>query len=296
MPDQRKPTALEQAASKATSIGPRQPKTMEATVPDSAYADDLRRLRVFLQDTLADPLNLGQDSKGLGMGGGVKAIAAGAGTAEGLAPVINAGKALMQRLEGSGASGAATGTFEHLPSQLTDALHIAQQRWPRLFGHLTDVKVIDPAGTSVAGQTLSKGRNMSMVKLNPSLATTETVGHELLHHADNVALGTRGANANYEFSRALPGGYNVQSQEIRARNMGDRMTDIVGAVKRNAAETGQVNPKVRVAPSDFMDNVKLKKPFSATLPPPPGPGATSAEWDYWNTLMNNWDKQHPGAK
>ena len=48
----------------------------------------------------------------------------------------------------------------------------------------------------------------------------DTVGHELLHSADRLTMGDKALSELYQFSNKLPGGYDWNAQEIRARMQG----------------------------------------------------------------------------
>lgn len=102
------------------------------------------------------------------------------------------------------------------------ALQYAQQRFPRLMGHVTGIGAIEPELAGVAGgayspQTLNP--KFGYIRLNPAYADASTLGHELNHAADSLAIPN--ASEQYESFNALPGGYAANSHEIRARNAGD---------------------------------------------------------------------------
>jgi hypothetical protein len=134
---------------------------------------------------------------------------------------------------------------QRFPTHIAEGLEFAQKRWPRLFGHLTEVST--PSADSLKkyprgiafnvplsehatklmqsmypGMQKQTGR-FSAIELNPKALTNsgdavETVGHELLHAADNLVRPDYGPIM--QLAENLPGGYPVSSHELRARAQG----------------------------------------------------------------------------
>ena len=115
------------------------------------------------------------------------------------------------------------------PQELINTLEFAQKRYPRLFGHVTDIADIDsltkaqnPWGV-VAGGQQGTGK-FSALSFNPGVPdVSRSVGHELLHAADQIV--DPNAGKKYAFFNTLPGGYAANSMEVRARNMGDKLVE-----------------------------------------------------------------------
>jgi hypothetical protein len=84
------------------------------------------------------------------------------------------------------------------------------QTIPNLGQHKFPKLSIDPSLTSPSGQA-------------------NTVGHELLHVAD--MLTDPQVVKKYEFFNTLPGGYNTNSMEVRARLMGDMFSEALARHK-----------------------------------------------------------------
>lgn len=117
-----------------------------------------------------------------------------------------------------------------VPEPLMQALEFAQQKYPRLFGHITDLADVDALtkivnlGSNVRGSVRSAAGatpKLSKMALSPELATPRTVGHELLHVADRITRPD--FDKAYGYSMGLPGGYGSSAYEIRANNAGDSM-------------------------------------------------------------------------
>lgn len=137
---------------------------------------------------------------------------------------------------------------EQFPAHIIEALEDAQKRWPRLFGHTSEIRPVTKP--SVIGEELPAGRSVpsgydtkvmqkaypgmkkdslkglvSAMELNPDQLTnkqtaSQTIGHEMLHGAD--ALVDPDSLNKYFFNNELPGGYASNSQEVRARLQGAR--------------------------------------------------------------------------
>jgi hypothetical protein len=133
------------------------------------------------------------------------------------------------------------------PEHVIEALEMAQKRWPRLFGHTSEILPMTagakpgpgplPVGTSnpsvVDTETLRElypGMKkdtglISYMKLNADKikdknTAAQVIGHEMLHGAD--AIVDPESIDKYLFANDLPGGYHANSQEIRARLQGAR--------------------------------------------------------------------------
>lgn len=152
-----------------------------------------------------------------------------------------AGRALLDRVKSEGvyehiAGGAKVPSTPptKLPSYVVDSLEYAQKKYPRLFGHLTDIRDIDMiqklnqegTGNVTLGsqlpvnQATAKGK-FSILELNPTYATPHTVGHELYHVADQLTRPDK-FREMYNFANTLPGGYSANSHEILANIQGDK--------------------------------------------------------------------------
>lgn len=122
---------------------------------------------------------------------------------------------------------------------IVDALTFAQQKYPRIFGHIEDI-TSDPLalGSNEYGRVsnrlpLPALKEGIVLKINPrTIALRQmlgddpslysgpaTVGHELLHVADTLAYPDFLRAAR--FSKTLPHGYWGSQFEYRARNAGE---------------------------------------------------------------------------
>lgn len=128
-----------------------------------------------------------------------------------------------------------------ISDEFMEALEFAQKRWPRLFGHLDDIqylplKYADEDGYVRAGVTAGMRRKWdekglptntsSKMFIAPERASNKdeafnTVGHELLHVADNLRKGHEGVVTSVMVG-GLPSGYSGGSHEVRARLQGAR--------------------------------------------------------------------------
>ena len=149
------------------------------------------------------------------------------------------GKAMLEKLKASGV----LPSYEHggkgvpLPPELMNVLEFAQKRYPRLFGHVLNISdVPEVMGDKGSGDVLVKGlqqrlggTKFSSLSVNPlhrypsQRNFANTVGHELLHTADQIA--DPNFAEKYRFANTLPGGYGANSAEIRARNQGARFAE-----------------------------------------------------------------------
>lgn len=130
-----------------------------------------------------------------------------------------------------------------VPPDLIDILEFAQQKYPRLFGHLTDITHIGEmfpkdqieryrgAFQKSAGPMTKRGR----MSINPQKFNATTIGHELLHSADNL-VDPKEYLDKYQFFNTLPGGYAANSMEVRARNMGDTFAEKYAKAKLKKAK------------------------------------------------------------
>jgi hypothetical protein len=162
------------------------------------------------------------------------------------------GKALLEDVKRGGVSkvegGIPSTTKTPLNPDTIRGLELAQKRYPRLFGHILEITDV-PEDTKrafpkqiVRGQmSPARSRKFSNLALSPEFAAGKTVGHELLHAADNL-VDPEMVN-KYSFFNRLPGGYNANSMEIRARNMEDIF-----------------NERLKQANPSFMDYIKTLLP------------------------------------
>lgn len=119
-----------------------------------------------------------------------------------------------------------------------DALTFAQQRWPRLFGHASEI-----ADTDIKNQVETGGRTRGaqiedLTKpgfskygfthgTNFPNATPETVGHELLHGKDEIRLSNFREKYDAATKALIDQGmspilaYHNNPYEVRARKMGE---------------------------------------------------------------------------
>jgi hypothetical protein len=133
-----------------------------------------------------------------------------------------------------------------IPQQGIDALEFAQRRWPRLFGHLVEIKAIPwrkrlPGGFGVSDHmqdpTLGKFSSMGLdfdemykYKVPPA----GTIAHELTHTAENLAIPDFERVYWREYNKPGVGYENIH--EIRARRMEDRMIDLMRRAGYNVDE------------------------------------------------------------
>lgn len=140
----------------------------------------------------------------------------------------------------------------HPDPQLMEGIQVAQQRWPRLFAHISEVKQPDRMAEILAGGGLAGSRGygnapgMSQLAFSTNYNDPGTVAHELLHHADALTMGNDEMQKAYKFANSLPGGYATNSYEFRANNMGDRFKDILAAIKANGGEARPGGKNLRV--------------------------------------------------
>lgn len=131
---------------------------------------------------------------------------------------------------------------KELPEDLLNAVSIAQQRWPRLFGHLNEVadveamiKLSSGAKGNVTRGTLGgatlpgnpQAYKLGKMGLDPEWANPDTVGHELLHLKDKILNPYE--DVEYQIN-SLVHGYKDNPQEVRARAMGTRFKQIYDKV------------------------------------------------------------------
>lgn len=130
----------------------------------------------------------------------------------------------------------------NLPEDVLNAVSIAQQRWPRLFGHLNEVADVDAyqkmasgAAGNVTRGTLGpatlpgnpQAYKLGKMGLDPKWANPDTVGHELLHLKDKIL----NPFEDVEYGvNSLVHGYKNNPQEVRARAMGTRFKQIYDKV------------------------------------------------------------------
>jgi hypothetical protein len=147
-----------------------------------------------------------------------------------------------------------------VPEELAKALTYAQRKYPRIFGHLDDISQVDALNQSKTGgrvmgqitpvnewvppaervnpdafEEAFKNTKFSKLGLNPKLMEVvesepaSTVGHELLHAADNI-VNPNWANSGYQKSMELPGGYSGSAFEARANVQGERFANAMKGV------------------------------------------------------------------
>lgn len=154
------------------------------------------------------------------------------------------------------------------PDHVIDAIKFAQQRWPRVFGHTLSISPtsdipahILPSGYAVDGASIGaplatagvqamfpeiqkKTGELSHLFIDPNHSygsfknnqpgAVDTVGHELLHGVDRLI--TPDMDDQYQFNNKLPGGYDANSQEIRARLQGARTQGYYNGLPRRSFE------------------------------------------------------------
>lgn len=143
-----------------------------------------------------------------------------------------------------------------VPPDLANALIHAQRKYPRIFGHIRDIADVDSMTklNSFPGEVLGSQSfehkfvppdglaptGFSNMGFNPETiakfdkGAASTVGHELLHHADNIVNPKR-AVEGYEASMRLPSGdwgsaYKGSAFEARANVQGERFANAVKGV------------------------------------------------------------------
>lgn len=127
------------------------------------------------------------------------------------------------------------------------ALEAAQKRYPRVFGHLAEITDVDMhtqlTNPGTVGVNKGVPRTYSRLwmeglpqeadpykfsrlglKAGGPMGTANTVGHELLHAADRI-MDPIDLDQKYQFFSSLPGGYDANSMEIRARLMGEKFAE-----------------------------------------------------------------------
>jgi len=119
-----------------------------------------------------------------------------------------------------------------LKPMVMEALRFAQQKYPRLFGHINDITSTHfmeeeqqrQLGRMLFGASEPMSQDFptkfSNVQLNPRLANIPTIGHELQHTADRIARPN--FDELYQFTQDLPGGYDANSSEFLARAQGEK--------------------------------------------------------------------------
>lgn len=172
--------------------------------------------------------------------------------------------------------------------RVADAIRFAQGRWPRLFGHLDDIRqldeksitnritgrmdqvqepVVNDVGQYVrdsSGQYVFKPGKEGVLMMDAKKTDANTVGHELLHLADNVTNPEGLANyfKQLELNKAMGyrdyDAYQSLSEEVRARLMGGRFEQLLKEFKQSHAGgpiSGQVLPLKELKP-----NYKFRSP------------------------------------
>lgn len=211
----------------ATHIGPPQMKEGMMLTPKEEQ-DPMRQIINLLG--LEDPLGQGT------VGGPIPAVAMGG---PGNIPALKAGgKALIDKLGAQGgvarrSLGYAMKEIDPLKPEVLDALKFAQQKYPRIFGHLEDIHGVDAMtilqnlpntvhGALYAAQPAPPAfaaSKASSLGISPNYGNPETVGHELLHGVDRI-LNPSGFSNKYAELNKLHG-YENNPMEVRARAAGD---------------------------------------------------------------------------
>lgn len=253
--------------------------------------------------------------RGLGVATGIDeqqpGDAAGAiGGALGAVSAINptiarmSGRALLNRIKNIGISAHRGGNsilygYKEAPKHIVDSLEMVQKRWPRTFGHLTDVEEIGPdlnnqitygafrprdimtdaAGPIKQGKVVG-GLELNTAKIKNRAQADNTIGHELQHASDYIT-----DKNSYERGRLalnLDKGYEGASHEIRARIQGAKTQAYGKGLGRKDIEAYAINTpdlaKNRVYLSEGYD---IKRPIDSRisgLPPaekPVGPGVSN---------------------
>lgn len=172
--------------------------------------------------------------------------------------------------------------------EVMKALEFAQQRWPRLFGHLDNITDVDGVTQLRHGGTVSGSSRPSRYRAgkdgNPIAATSvlgispfhhetadevgATIGHELTHVADNLT--NSDMYEAYDFANKLPGGYFANSQEMRARLQGARTKGYMQGYGRKDIEplVSSVNSRAIVIPIKPLDSriTSLAPPETVRVP------------------------------
>lgn len=150
---------------------------------------------------------------------------------------------------------------KQLPEEPLQALSIAQQRWPRLFGHLNEVADVDAmlqlnslAKGKVTRGTLGpggltnhpQGYKLGKMGLDPRYANPDAVGHELLHLKDKIL----NPNEDLEYGiNSLVHGYENNPSEVRARAMGARFKQIYDTIQEQGGRARDaMGRNIRVRP------------------------------------------------
>ena len=162
-----------------------------------------------------------------------------------------------------------------LSDKAVQDLRIAQERWPRIFGHINDFTDVDAitqlkhagnvAGTAsdLMGRERAllppdvKADKLSSLRLSPGVmnrsllrgqtegqAITDTIGHELSHVADKIRLGKKMLQL-YDQENATAG-YDKNIYEQRARAMGERFQKIVEETERQGGGRSFLGKNPRV--------------------------------------------------
>ena len=154
------------------------------------------------------------------------------------------GEALIQRAKQEGNMPLNTA----LPADIVESLEFAQRRYPRIFGHLSSIETL-PESARPLGRTVHPSAKHSRLQIRPNPGTPyfeqraieknpelfsgpATVGHELLHVADNITMPAMPEAYNASIS-LRPYGYRGSSFEYRAKNAGESFYHKFHKAKRN---------------------------------------------------------------
>ena len=176
------------------------------------------------------------------------------------------GKALLERVKREGLQqqyypgipASLPPTYVPTPKELGEVLEFAQKRYPRIFGHITDIADVDRTNQLTAGPfsevrgTSGAAENptgkFSFLGLSPRKAWVntpskaefaETVGHELSHNIQRL-MDPKYHTEKSEFFQKLPGGYVASSKEVLARLGGESFAKKFLASQKPSSAMGWV--------------------------------------------------------
>ena len=172
-----------------------------------------------------------------------------------------------------------------VPGELAQALTYAQQKYPRIFGHLTDITSVEDL-VKLKGKTLGAmwpnttfdpdidtrflgqkfvPQKTATLQLDPEVIAKSkkwnegnAVGHEMLHLADNIVDPKKLKEGNLR-SMELPGGYDANAYERRADVQGYRFDN---------AMKGIPNPKplsLSAIEDQILANQPKPKPYEGVI-------------------------------
>jgi hypothetical protein len=116
-------------------------------------------------------------------------------------------------------------SFQGISPELLSALTLARSKYPRLFGHVSSVKV-HPLKDRAIGRQSGSGP-YSNLEFDPALIDVsdpyETVGHELAHVAQNLRKGSNKFEDQYGYWQDTFG-YRRNPLEVSARKSGAKFS------------------------------------------------------------------------